>query len=89
MEIDEVSERLGALKQGQEDLAEDFREHKADEVRWQEAVDIKLDLLISDRDQRLGISQAVEKKAKIWVAIITTLMISAFEAIKWMVTGSV
>ena len=89
MEIDEFSERLGALKQGQEDLAREFIEHKHDENEWQKGVDVKLDLLISDRDQRLGVSQAVEKKAKIWVAVITTLMISAFEAIKWMVTGSV
>ena len=88
MEINNVSERLGALRQGQEDLAKAFDEHKTSENKWQESVDKKLDLLLSDRNQRLGVARAAENKAKIWVAVISAAVVSAFEFVKWTIFGA-
>jgi len=83
-----VSERLGALRQGQEDLLRDFKEHKDAESKWQDTVDKKLDMLLSDRDQRLGVARAAENKAKIWVAVISAAVVSAFEFVKWTIFGA-
>jgi hypothetical protein len=87
MSIDEVSERLGALTQGMDDLKSEFHEHKEDEERWQSEVDRKLDLLISDKDQRQGVARAAENKAKVWVAVIAAMVVSVFETVKWMILG--
>ena len=88
MGIDEVSERLGVLTKGMEDLNTAFRDHVDEDNEAHEGIDDKLDALIAKGNYQEGVLARAKRTAQIWGAVIGAVVVATLEFLKHQFFGA-